>query len=376
MYGERHLLCVGAAVIFVTMSAPLRAQSTWQELPNTQMRTVCPPNTAEYPFWNRCHAVIEAWSGGAFDTFRNRLIIWGGGHGDYYGNEIYALDLNSFSFQRLTDPSSGFVVGGSCVSMLPDGNPSSRHTYGGLAYIEHADRLFAYGGSQACGSGGFGADTWTFDFSTMKWERMQEVNSQIGNRIVAAAYDRVTQKVYLHNGNGFFTYDYDTNTWTRLNGNDSISSFKTAFAVVDPVRRKFVVVSSGQVYVIDLRAGSNYSSAILGTSGATTLMAEGRSPGLAYDAARDRIVGWNGADSSSTPDTVYSLDLDTGIWTAVAAPGGPVGGNTRGTFGRWRYAPKLNAFVVANDVDENAFLFNLGAGTLIRPMPPTNLQVQ
>jgi len=34
-----------------------------------------------------------AWSGGALDTKRDRLVIWGGGHADYYGNELYAFYL-------------------------------------------------------------------------------------------------------------------------------------------------------------------------------------------------------------------------------------------------------------------------------------------
>jgi len=39
------------------------------------------------------------------DTKSNRLIIWGGGHGDYFGNEVYGLDLNNMTMSRLTEPS-------------------------------------------------------------------------------------------------------------------------------------------------------------------------------------------------------------------------------------------------------------------------------
>src|SRR5689334_9252707 len=32
--------------------------------------------------------VIAPWSGGAFDRKRDRLVVWGGGHMDYAGNEV------------------------------------------------------------------------------------------------------------------------------------------------------------------------------------------------------------------------------------------------------------------------------------------------
>src|SRR5262249_44143633 len=63
----------------------------WTQLPNTPLQSVCPPNDSSYRFNNNCYQVIKAWSGGMADTARNRLIVWGGGHNDYYGNEIYAL---------------------------------------------------------------------------------------------------------------------------------------------------------------------------------------------------------------------------------------------------------------------------------------------
>ena len=62
---------------------------------------MCPPNGFEpqvsdgkpYPFSNNCRMVIGAWSSGVADTVQDKLFIWGGGHVDYGGNEIYALDF-------------------------------------------------------------------------------------------------------------------------------------------------------------------------------------------------------------------------------------------------------------------------------------------
>jgi hypothetical protein len=55
---------------------------SWYAVPDTHMRGVCPPNGfggKDYDFNFHCSSVIGAWSGGAYDTLRNRMIIWGGG---------------------------------------------------------------------------------------------------------------------------------------------------------------------------------------------------------------------------------------------------------------------------------------------------------
>ena len=106
----------------------------WFEVPNSQIASVPPGGN-----------VIAPWSGGAFDTKRNQLIVWGGGHGDYAGNEIYAFSLDTLQWTRLTEPSSIKDVKG-CEPMMPDGQPTSRHTYNGLDYIESEDKIIAAGG--------------------------------------------------------------------------------------------------------------------------------------------------------------------------------------------------------------------------------------
>lgn len=98
------------------------------ELPNTKIRSVLP---SVVPQGNPADLVV-AWGGGTVDTARNRLLVWGGGHANYWGNEMYALDLPSLSIKRIIDPSP-LTSQSNCQSALPDGTPVSRHTYYGLA---------------------------------------------------------------------------------------------------------------------------------------------------------------------------------------------------------------------------------------------------
>jgi len=114
------------------------------------MSAVTPPYDSISDIWGGGGPgnVIGAWCSGVLDTKRNRLVVWGGGHNDYYGNEVYAFDISTFTWHRLNDPSP-IKDKNICGPYNPDSTPVSRHTYGGLAYIAHADRFFGLGGSQA-----------------------------------------------------------------------------------------------------------------------------------------------------------------------------------------------------------------------------------
>src|SRR6267142_3701593 len=91
------LLCV---VCSTSSSAALAdaidnlAAGQWYAVPNSQLRSVLPsPVPAGDP-----RNVIDAWSGATFDTAHNRLLLWGGGHSDYAGNELYAFSLNTLTW--------------------------------------------------------------------------------------------------------------------------------------------------------------------------------------------------------------------------------------------------------------------------------------
>lgn len=77
--------------------------------------------------------------------------------------------------------------------------------------------------------------------------------------------------------------------------------------------------------------------------------------GFEYDSAADKFVRF-GLDGK-----VYVLDPVTKAWT-VNNPAGAPEGKPHGPFGRWRYVPVLNAFVVVTGIDENVHFYKLTAG--------------
>src|SRR5262249_16811852 len=75
------------------------------------------------------------------------LIVWGGGHSDYAGNEVYAFNLATLSWTEVTNPSS--TAGGDNNGVLSDGTPVSRHTYDGMTFISGTNQMFETSGADA-----------------------------------------------------------------------------------------------------------------------------------------------------------------------------------------------------------------------------------
>jgi hypothetical protein len=325
----------------------------WTELTNTRLAPVCPPATADYDFIYHCQAIITAWNSAAFDANHNRLLIFGGGHADYLGNEIYALELSRTppAMMRLTDPSLD-VSNPTCGPKYPDGRPCSRHTYDGLAYLSHVDRLFVAGGSKSpCGF--LADDVWTYDFSQAKWFEMNPSGPKPdGVPGYCSAYDPVTRKVFLHDDRRLYAYDFDSNAWELKSSEDFAIDYHLTGAL-DLKARRFYLVGSGEVHVYDLEGPNAFVGRTLTTTGGGTVVEEVY-PGLAWDSTHEKLVGWAGGDS------VYVFDDATNTWTASTAPGGFAQPQGNGTYKRFTYVPQWNGFVLVNEAAQDARFYRIG----------------
>jgi len=106
--------------------------------------------------------VIHAWSSFAWDSNRGNLIMWGGGHANYSGNEVYRWIGATQTWERDSLPS--FVQNSQVyfesvqgVVYIPYGDaanpfdgalyaPISSHTYDNQLYLPVADRFVTFGG--------------------------------------------------------------------------------------------------------------------------------------------------------------------------------------------------------------------------------------
>jgi hypothetical protein len=289
-------------------------------------------------------------SGGAFDTKRQQLLVWGGG-ASVTRNEIYSFDVATLVWTRINDPSE-FSHGGELNTDAdvthPDGAPSSRHSYDYLDYLPPpVDRLYL-GGGQILG-GTRDPNVYLFDFDTKTWSFGPQIDASSWGAHVGVAPDGTA-------------WQQGAGTWGYLCHVDAVANASTthtfmsnniyATSDVDPVRNLLIAVGNGETRVWDL-GNPGQQSTVLATSGDTAIE-DASGPGVAYHADTDRIVAWSGG-----PD-VYALDYDTATWTRI--PGtGSAPTSTPQVFGKWRYIASRDVFIVTTRPTENVFFYRMGA---------------
>ena len=339
----------------------------WYEVPGSNLSSVAPASIP--PGTTGLSSIMRSWNGGVFDVKRDRLVVWGGGHTNYAGNEIYAFDLASLRWIRVTDPSSlnGWNDGDEAYR---DGRPVSRHTYAGLAYVPTPfDALWSSSGSKWRNGNGTKA-TWMFHFSTGKWKRVSDAPS--GHLGSVAAYDPSSRKVWFHTRNHLYSYDPATDTWEQRTSymggqgcGGKLPSYMTG--AIDTKRHRFVMIGAGCAFYYDLSASGKLQRIQVGGSGASDVKG-GKAPGFVYDSADDLFLAWNGGKTITTLD----FSASTPVWTRYQ-PGGDDPGVTalNGTYGRMQYSPNRNLVVLVNHVDRNVFLYRHSANQTPVLTPPT-----
>ncbi len=329
----------------------------WYSIPNTTLNAVC-PSAVTYPNIQGnegCRAVMDDWSGGALDPVNSRLLIWGGGHAGYAGNEVYYLDLNTLTMVRHNNPSSPINTGDcSGNNTYPDGRPVARHTYSNLAFISFANEMFAWGGSR-WNCGGMGNDTWTYAPATDTWTPKSNTNGPSANHSRAAAYDPNSGLVYMRDDFNLRSYSYRANAWTNRSTSQGISTDNYKSAVIDTVRKRYYYIdpSTGGLWYYDI--SSPTATGLTRTAATLSGCTFDPQGGFAYDRVQDRIVGWSGGNS------VVVYNPASGVCSTVTHTGGPGSQNSNGTYGRFQYVPKMNIFVVCNTTNANCYSLRLTA---------------
>jgi hypothetical protein len=129
------------------------AEGSWIRVNKNEFRDVWPaldqiPNT---PGYLKPSKVIFAWGSMAWDSNRDQLIFWGGGHANYSGNEVYRFDTKTLRWERASLPSDMVNPLGDSQYFAVDGPlnaPTSSHTYDNQEFLPLIDRFLTFGGAK------------------------------------------------------------------------------------------------------------------------------------------------------------------------------------------------------------------------------------
>ncbi|WP_201496803.1 hypothetical protein [Rubrivivax sp. A210] len=303
-------------------------------------------------------ALMRAWGGGVLNTvgiYRDGafvsgqfLVVFGGGHNDYAGNEVYAfgpLNSNAPRWSRIIDPT---IPAPNDVGRL-GGYPVSRHTYDALVYLPTKNKMLCIGaaGYFHTGFGFLQADVFDFAVDPSRANPWTTADAGfpayggggVGTIALISGYEASTGKAWgLGNGNSqkLGAYDAASGTWSSYNKDNPNGPTSGKAAIASGL---MVFVNNATVYVQNLATPDAPIFTPTNISGAAPNMANTAS--LAWDAVGRRFV----VGSSAITKTLYFLTppaanpaTDAWAWSSQTFTGaGPSNVTEFGIYGRLQY---------------------------------------
>lgn len=343
-----------------------QASGSWLELTSTQPNTVnpCPANNCSYSGIEGFPGIIDSWSGGCYDTLRNRLIVWGGGHNAYYGNEILAFDLSARTWSLIKSPAFPLtlvdLVGGIGINATGyyfNGTPAARHTYNTLQYDHVRDQIIVgYAGATAGEAGGVFRNCDVFDCVSNTWS-VKAASPALGSNGSSygtfAAIDAAGNYWMTYSGlSPLAKFSPAANTWTTYGSGYNYAGGPYCSAAVDTLRNRLVVIGGGYFTKTDL---ATPDTTINCGGSPTAAILNGTAPAWFYDTIGDRFVGWVNGQTLYTVDAATLLSWGTLSVSGDVPPNDSQAGQWRGTYGRGRYVAAFDTFVLVTQTNRNVF---------------------
>jgi len=168
---------------------------------------------------------ILAYSGGTYDSVNHRFLLFGGGHADYWGNEVCAFSPETLEWKKMYEPDAQKRYTNDNIDnrngKLKDSDkPYTRHTYNMLCFVTSSGSMFAYSG---CGPG-WGSikptcpsppDAWSYSWKENKWTQLSNSGAP-GGYAKACCYDSKRDTVWAYGGNDQLAkFDLKEKVWSR-----------------------------------------------------------------------------------------------------------------------------------------------------------------
>ena len=127
-------------------------EGTWKRVNQNSYSAAWTPSALR-PLYNGVvispSKIIGAWSSFTWDSNRGDLVIYGGGHANYSGNDVYRWRSRTLQWERAALPSETKYIGSSTWTAIDgaDAAPTSAHTYDNAVFLPNADRVMNFGGA-------------------------------------------------------------------------------------------------------------------------------------------------------------------------------------------------------------------------------------
>ena len=393
-------------------------EGSWRMMASNQFRDAWAP-VSHQPLNQGNHgldrsAVIGAWGGFAWDSKRSELLLLGGGHAAYAGNELYRWRGSTLAWERASLPSQVVkrVFHGQDIWVPVDGAqnaPQSPHAYDLSDYLPGVDRFVnfpaaifnSYFGAidvRADGSARL-AGPYLFDLrrshpdmvagtpgsgvvpsspGTQAWSERNQVQQYSARKFgvtdgtsavvteagkdvmyMTASLDGQTLQHLFRYAPGDMA-DATTDRLTRVGSGVNCCDGRGSGAI-DPYQRVYLRTGQGSTPFIYWSLGGTLNAQNNAVTVRPTDTTGGAAPvvwsshGVDFDRQRRVYMMWGGgADVWVLTPPAGDRPSATG-WTLSRAPvvGAPVPGPSEGAggvLGKWKYAPELGVFVALRGV--------------------------
>ena len=360
------------------------------------------PSPPEAPSAGSPRSIILAWSSMAWDSNRGNIIIWGGGHANYPGNEPYIWRSSTLTWTRAALPSDVQAINPAIGQFEAiDGvqnAPIAAHTYDNSEFFPVLDRFVTFGGAAFNTGGNFihsnrsltGPYFFNPDLADGNavggttgsqvnpglfpdvigkgmWDNRDNMTPTLPgeprpsgfiNGATAYANEGGVDVLYIQTGNDLFRYaapslsDSSQDTYDRV-GVSFFSLSDQGTGAFDPERRLFVRTAGGnggKFAFWDLSQAETIAQNVIFSpmvAGGAFNFKRLRNYGMDFDNVRKIFVLWEG--NHDIWHLVPPDNLASGTWTLRRVEpqdsDGPLNSKPVNILGKWKYARALDAYI-------------------------------
>jgi hypothetical protein len=264
-------LSIPVVVLFITSAALSTAappsssgKPTTRPAPDPVLSAISPNSWKKIAGFAAAPTGILAYSGGTFDTVKNQFLLFGGGHADYWGNEVYAFNPATQSWRKMYEPDARERYTSDNIDNLrgklkDSERPYTRHTYNQICFVGSSASMFIFGG---CGPG-WGEirptcptppDCWSYSPAENRWTLLYAGARTPTGYARACCYDSKRDVVWAYAGEStLHEFDLAKKAWSKHAVKADLSAlgtynFQMAYL---PKSDRVLVIGGGQTCTID-----------------------------------------------------------------------------------------------------------------------------